>query len=117
MDATMMKFKLEAAKRKAKDFGQECVNKAKAGVEWVQENKEVAIPLIVAGFGAVKTVAKAHAEHKEEYDRETRFYNPRNGSYAYAKRRPTKKESLEIERRYEEGESYRAILDDMRLLK
>ena len=117
MDETLKEFKKEAFKRKVKSGFDTVVSKGKAAVNWGIEHKEVVIPVAIAGSGAVKKMASARAAHLEDVSRQTRFYNPRTGTYAYAKRIPKKKEMLEIESRYAKGESYRAILDDMGLLK
>ena len=45
MDKTLLQFKIEAAKRKAKSAIGKGVEISKAGLEYVSENKEVIIPV------------------------------------------------------------------------
>lgn len=116
MDRTMVSFKVELAKRKIKNGVNKVVDKTKSAVEWGLEHKEIVIPVIVAVGGTAKKAAGAHKVHEEQKERLTRFYDPRKRTYTYTKRIPKNKELLELERRYENGESYREILTDMNLV-
>lgn len=66
------------------------------------------------------TVSKAYKFaklHEEKTHRDLDFYDPRNGRYTRAKRKPKNWELDEIEYRYNRGESYNEILRDMNLRK
>lgn len=117
MDKTLLQFKIEATKRKAKSAIGKGMEISKAGLEYVSENKEVIIPVAMGGMAIAKKMANSHKVKAEEKDRLTRFYDCRNGRYTYTKRIPKGREEAEIERRYKSGESYRSILTDMGLAK
>ena len=96
----------------------------KKGKKWCKENEELIndlkklAPVIIAG--AVWLRGQSSAKHKrylDRFEKETRFYDPRLGRYSYTRRMPTPNELLEIEKRYRSGESYRRILDDLRILR
>ena len=117
MDKTMMQFKIEAGKRKAKEAFGKAVELAKSGIEYAKENKEIVVPLVVAGATVSKKALNNRKQHDEEVDKLTRFYDNRMGRYTRVKRIPKSYEEAEIERRYRNGESYREILTDMGLAK
>lgn len=105
-----IKAKLELAKRKVIDAG-------KAGIKWVRENKEVAAAGAALGLKLALSLNRSYQAHKESERRDCSFYDPRKGRYTITKRKPTAREEAEIDRRYNAGESYAHILDDMRLAK
>ena len=117
MDKTLLKFKFESAKRKAAEVAGKGIELAKAGIEYTKENKEIIIPIVIGGTTIAKKMAKEHSAKQEEKNRLTRYYDPRRGKYTHTKRIPTNREALEIERRYDAGESYRSILSDMGLAR
>jgi hypothetical protein len=105
-----IKTKAELAKRKA-------VEMFKAGAKWVGENKELAMAGTAAGLKLVITLNKSYQARKESERRDCSLYDPRKGRYTITRRKPTAREEAEIDRRYNAGESYAHILDDMRLAK
>lgn len=117
MDKALLKIKLELAKRKVKEKFEAGKEKVKAGIEYVDEHREVVLPLVIGGLAVAKKAAATHATYKEEKDRRTRFWDPRTGRYTYSKRILKDREEQEVETRYRNGESYREILSDMGLTK
>lgn len=105
-----IKSVVETGKRKLKAG-------AKKAWEWTKNNKEYALAGGVVVLRMTRSVMKAYAAHKESERRDCSFYDPRKGRYTTTKRKPTSREAAEIERRYDAGESYAHILDDMRLAK
>ena len=105
-----IKAKLETAKRKIAETGK------KAG-RWIVENKELSLALAALGARTAISLSKSYRVHKESERRDCSFYDPRKGRYTMTKRKPTAREEAEIDRRYNAGESYSHILDDMRLAK
>lgn len=105
-----IKTKAELAKRKI-------VAGCKAGAKWVSENKEAAMAAGAIGLKLALSLNKSYQAHKESERRDCSFYDPRKGRYTITKRKPTAREEAEIDRRYNAGESYAHILDDMRLAK
>lgn len=104
------KLKIEEAKRKAKET-------ALKAAYWAADNKELVIGAGTLLLGGARLAYKQHAQNREDRIRERRFYDPRKGRYSEARRNLSKKELNQIEKRYDNGESYRSILDDMGLLK
>lgn len=85
------------------------------------ENKEmvaaVLIVLIPALSKTVSSSARAYAAHREDVRRKTDYFDPRTSEHWFTKRPLSASEKLELEKRYNEGESKGEILDSMRLLK
>ena len=115
------KLKIERFKRKVKaaiksfvDWVRRTVN---AAVEWFSENKEFALVTLPILAGLATKGYKLAMVHREDVIRTRRFYDPRKGRYSTARRNLTSAELREIDERYAAGESYRAILDDMGVLK
>ena len=104
------KLKIEEKKRKAKE-------NALKFAYWAADNKEVVIGVGTLILGGARLGYKQHKQNREDRIRERRFDDPRKGRYSEARRNLSRKELGEIERRYDNGESYRSILDDMGLLK
>ena len=104
------KINLEQKKRKFKDG-------ALKAAYWAADNKEIVIATGTLLLGGARLAYKQHNQNREDRIRERRFYDPRKGRYSEARRNLSKKELNQIERRYDSGESYRSILDDMGLLK
>lgn len=84
---------------------------------WCVRNKELAIILLTSIAGIAKHVTKIIAYKKEDEWRNRRFYDRRTDRWSYARKKLSKRQERIIERRYQEGETYRSILDDMGLLK
>ena len=103
--------------RRTKEFGEDVY---RAGKEFYKEHekevKAVAPYAVAAVFMAGKYLSKSARTEKEKNERNTRFYDPRNGRYCYARRELTPAEQMAIERRYHLGESYTEILYSMKLL-
>lgn len=112
-------------KQKASDWWWNTKYKAKCKWEntkkFCRENKAevVAISLVAipAVSGMVKRGLNAYAEHEETSRRETDYYDPRTGEHWRTRRPLRTSEKLELEERYEEGESKGSILNDMNLLR
>lgn len=104
------KLKIEQKKRQIKE-------NALKFAYWAADNKEIVIGVGTLILGGARLGYKQHKQNREDRIRERRFYDPRKGRYSEARRNLSKKELGEIERRYDNGESYRSILDDMGLLK
>lgn len=85
-------------------------------LEWAKENKEVVIPLFSGGIMLATSIIKARSRD-ERHMKACGIYDRRKGHWVESKRPIKSKEWGEIDRRYENGESYASILDDMRLLK
>lgn len=98
--------------------------KASDGLKWVVENKDVAVPLIIAGSTAAQGVVKItckllqnRAVNKEIDYKERTIYDRSLGRYVELKKPLTNAQALTIEERRADGEKLISILDDMRLLK
>lgn len=108
-------------KEKCKDFKGRCKAKWEDFKWFCYENKEmvaaVLIVLIPALSKTVSSGARAYAEHREDVRRQTDYYDPRTSEHWFTKRPLSTNEKLELERRYNNGESKGDILDSMRLLK
>ena len=107
--------------QKVKRFFQDLWEKFTTGLAkfagWCARNKELAILLLTTLAGIVKHVTKIIAYKKEDEWRNRRFYDRRTDRWSYARKKLTKRQERIVERRYQEGETYRSILDDMGLLK
>ena len=86
-------------------------------VAWIVENKLLAIAIFSTVTKAAKYGSRIYSAKKEDEWRNRRFYDRRTDRWSYAKRKLTKRQEAIIERRYQDGETYRSILDDMGLLK
>lgn len=84
---------------------------------WIAENKLLAFAIFSAVTKTVKYGVKAYSIKKEDEWRNRRFYDRRTDRWSYARKNITKRQEAIIERRYQDGETYRSILDDMGLLK
>lgn len=110
-------FKKEAKKREWKEKLEKVKQKANDGVAWVFNH-----PVESAGIAtAVSVVLKKTLSYKqtkaEDRRRDVDFYDTRRGRHAISRRPLTRKEQIEVDRRFEAGESYIQILSDMGLLK
>lgn len=84
---------------------------------WIVQNKLLAIAIFSTVTKVAKYGGKIYSAKKEDEWRNRRFYDRRTDRWSYAKRKLTKRQEAIIERRYQDGETYRSILDDMGLLK
>ena len=88
---------------------------------WCANNSELAIAIGtgvagVIGWG-VKTLAKAHSQHKEELLKNNYCYDRSLGHYWKLKRELTNSEWVEIDQRKKSGERLADILDSLKVLK
>ena len=91
--------------------------KAKQFGEWVVTNPVATGTSAACIYKGVRSLTKAYSVHREDVRRDTDFYDPRAGKHSYARRKPTRREQVEIDDRYSRGESYTKILYDMGLLR
>lgn len=108
---------IEKAKRKAWEIKHDAEIKARQVVNYCKDHPEVvaaAVPVIVA---TGKKIYKGVGDYREEYSRQTRFWDPRMGRYARSRRRLTRREADYVEREYLKGRTYRDILDELGLLQ
>lgn len=109
-------FKKLKAKVKFEEIKRKALTKLHDGAVWLSENKEWVIPLVTVAGGAAIKGTRAWNRHREDVIRNRRFYDPRRGRYTTARRNLTARELRIIDDRFERGESYRQILDDMGLI-
>ncbi len=76
-------------------------------------------PIVVPGIiGATAKIISSATKTKELHElKDLMIYDRSHGHYYTLKREPSNKEWAEIDRRKDDGESIRIILEDMRLLK
>lgn len=96
---------------------------ARQTVEWMSQNKELAIVLIPVGFYGIKLIGKginnlsAHARmNHEQYLKERYMYDRSVGRYLKLNRKVSNSEQLEISQRKAAGENLAFILSSMGLL-
>ena len=111
----------EQIKRKAKEYYNKGKEKAKKAIGdlscWVENNQALAGLIVVGGGKLIHEAIKYHNSRQEKIHRDRDFYDPRRGTYTQTRRKVSNREALEIERRYQRGESYREILSDMGLVR
>jgi hypothetical protein len=117
MDKMMFDFKVEAAKRKAKEAGLKMKEGAEKVVMVAMEHPMESIALATAVIGSVNKISKAVAAKAEDRRRTLDLYDPRTGMHSWTRRPLKPSERLRIDERYARGESYAKILYDMGLLK
>lgn len=124
MDKTMLKFRIESYKRKAKAIAIKVVEKVKIAFKSVVEFAktyplEFATMLMAAAGGGMKLM-KRHDQQKamkfEETKRERQIYDRSEGHYWTLKKQPTPEQWGEIRYRKQHGEGYYYILKDMNLM-
>lgn len=104
-------------KEKAANLWDKITDGIAAFARWCVDNKEVAITLLCTVLGLVKQSLKIAAKKQDEAYRNRRFYDRRTDRWCYARKNLTKNQQRIIEERYQDGETYRSILDSMGLLK
>lgn len=108
--------KVEDFKRGLKEGFDKYVVKPVTGVvKWGAENPMAAISILTITAGVAKKGFSYSKTRAEDNRREKDFYDPRTGRHTKARRKPTRKQRLEIDRRYANKESYETILSDMGL--
>ena len=107
----------EQLKRKVKTFAKEAKEKAGMVANYCVEHPVEALSIVSAASVGLNRFYKYKQTKAEDRRREVDFYDNRLGTHAIARRPLTMKEALEVERRYKNGESYKSILWDMRLMK
>lgn len=124
MDKTMLKFRIEGLKRKAKELAEKVAKAVKqvalAVVEFAKKYPlEFATMLVAAAGGGMKLIRR-HDNQKaikaEETKRERQIYDRSEGHYWTLKRKPKAEEWGEINFRKRNGEGYYEILTDMGLV-
>ena len=118
MDKTMLKFKLEEARRNVK-YG---VKKAAYGVRnFAVQNPTAAAVIGSAIIGGTTTLAKEgwkdHKVKKENDRRDSRIYDRKADQWFETRRPLNNKEKVKLTERYNNGESKYEILKDMHLLR
>ena len=117
VDDRSFKRKVKDAIGKAKDWSKEKLTDAK---EFVSENKgELLFLTMILGPGLIKIGDTAIRKKMQDKDRrldECDYYDPRTGEHWYTKRPLSASQKLNLERRYNNGESKGEILRSMRML-
>ena len=117
VDDRSFKEKVKGAFREAK---------VKAGEAWdntktfVKENKgELLFLTMILGPGLLKmgdTMIRRHQNDRDRRRDECDIYDPRTGEHWYTRRPLTSNQQLNLERRYNNGESKGTILKSMHML-
>lgn len=124
MDRTMLKFRIESWKRKAKAIVIKVVEKVKiachAVVEFAKEYPLQFATMLMAAAGGGMKLMRRHDQKQamkfEETKRERQIYDRSEGHYWTMKRQPTPEQWGEIRYRKSHGEGYYYILKDMGLM-
>ena len=107
----------EGVKMKLADLWDRIGDGAAAFARWCGNNKELAITLLISVLGIVKQILKIAANRRDDSYKNRRFYDRRTDRWCYARKKLNKRQERIIEERYQDGETYRAILDSMGLLR
>ena len=107
-------FKREQKKREIKESIKRGI--AKTGM-WISDNKEVLMFAVPIAAGAIAKTTKVIRNKQEMDARNRREWDPRTGQWWTLKRTLNSYQKLELEERYNNGESKGAILSSMGLLK
>lgn len=114
----MKEIKKELRKREIKEKLSNAKDKA---VDFWNSNREaicIGAPLLIGGIRTVSNTVRKHETIKADRDhRELDHYDPRTGEWSHARKRLTKSQRLELNRRYSAGESKIQILEDLGVLK
>lgn len=106
--------KREDRKRKLKE-------KWNSFVIWCEEHFLFFVTVFSAILGFFVSLSKTKKSNEKACEekklKERMIYDRRNGHYVEVKRQPRGSEWMEIDERYEQGESMAEIADDMGLLK
>ena len=117
VDDRTLKQKLKDGFSKAKSFGKEVWDDTK---DFVKENKgTIAFYTMILGPGALKLGSeflKNQRQKKESRYDECDYYDPRTGEHWYVRSPLSNRQKLELERRYNDGESKGYILQTMHKL-
>lgn len=117
VDDRTLKQKLKDGFSKAKTFGKEVWDDTK---DFVKENKgTIAFYTMILGPGALKLGSeflKNQRQKKESRYDECDIYDNRTGQHWYTKRPLTNRQKLNLETRYNAGESIGSILNSMNML-
>lgn len=115
VDNRNFKEKVKDGVNKVKGCAKNIWNDSK---EFVSENKGmIAFYAFILGPGLLKlgdsALKNARQKREQRYD-ECDFYDPRTGEHWYTRSPLTNRQKLELERRYNAGESKGSILKSMR---
>ena len=116
-EVSFKEFKKEAAKRKVKETVGKAMKTAKDIGHWCVDHPAEAITIGLAAGATIRKGLSWHQTAMENYRRKVDFYDPRTGRHSIAKHTLSPKQQVEIQRRYNNNESYAEILFDMGLLK
>lgn len=107
-------------KQKVHDFKVRLVEKWDQFITWCKENPETALGALIFALPIIGKVLTSIFRFLrtvfEDYADKTDFYDPRTGEHWYTRRPLTSREKLNLERRYNNGESKGKILHEMHLL-
>lgn len=110
---------LKAFKRKQKkrEFKNSLKRNTAKAWQWVSDNKEIVMFTVPIAAGAICKTTKV-IRNKQELDaRNRREWDPRTGQWWTLRQQMNSYQKLELEERYNNGESKGAILCSMGLLK
>lgn len=107
-------FKREQKKREIKESIKRGIAKTEM---WISDNKEVLMFTVPIVAGAIVKTTKVIRNKQEMDARNRREWDPRTGQWWTLKRTLNSYQKLELEERYNNGESKGAILSSMGLLK
>lgn len=117
MDKTILKFKVEATKRKVIDKAKKITGTV---VDFCEKNPTAAAVIGSALFGGITSIVKdARRDHKikkENDRRDSRIYDRKADLWLETKRPLSNREKARLTERYNNGESKYEILKDMHLL-
>ena len=88
-----------------------------AVVNFMKENPLVAVALIGLAKSLLTNSSRLISQYHDRERHDRGFFDRRKGKWSYAKKTPNRYQLEEIEWRYNNGESYRSILDDLGILK
>lgn len=95
--------------------------KTKEAWNWLKDNKEATLGIVVIAAGAIKSISKAvrkHIDYKETEELvDKRVYDRSLGHYWELRRKLTNREWVEINERKKDGDSLGDILQQMNLLR
>lgn len=113
-DEWKKQVKKEEFKRKAVEFGQKTL-------QFMKDYGPVCVAVVGAATTCVVKISNNHTRRivaKEQHRHDARtLYDKRKGHYCEVKRDLKGSDWITIDKRYENGESYSEILNDMNLLK
>ena len=98
---------------------EEIDEKVDKAVNWVKENKEIAIAAMPVGLAVIKSISKAvqSLERRQEEElRERRIFDHSSGKWIHLKRKMKAIDHLEFDQRKRQGQTTTQALSEMGLL-